>query len=155
MALNLKDALGLPLVSQSFRLRLFALGAVTLASVVAVVKMSQRTVRLLRVDVAGRCRISFRVFRRCDGVQVLRVHAGSVSTGMVDHEAVWYRPVRHPHRYAMSLPAGPAKCKHAVSVLVLVPDPQQAIARLLGLALETVEFFCGRPAIGYDGSHGY
>lgn len=128
MALNLQNAFGLPLRAQALRLIGFARRAIALASVEAIVGVALFAVRLLGVHVANRSGIALVIFGRRNGVEMLGIHAGSISTGVVHDVAIRDGLVSQPHGQPVSLAVCSAESDHAVPVLVFSASPQNAVS---------------------------
>lgn len=150
MPLDFHDAFRLPLRAKALALLCFARRAVTLSAVEAVVGVAVLAVRLLGVYVAEGSRIALRVIGSGERVQVLRVHAISAATSVVDHMAFWDLGSGEPHRYAVGLSAGASKREDSVAVSVFVPDPYKAVAYLLALGKEPLAFFWCPIAHGFS-----
>ena len=128
MPLDFKYPFLFPFCAQTPSLFRFALRAVPLATVDAVIFMAVLAMRLLGIDVSHRRGISLRVFGRGHGVQMLVVDTRPIAASVVHDESIRNRFACQEHCHAMRLSAGAAKGNDSVSVFVGVPGPNHAIA---------------------------
>lgn len=152
MRLNLEYPLGLPFLSQAFGLRGFADRAVPLSAIEAIKWMAVLAMRLLRIDVAGGRGIFLGALRHGHRVQVLRVHARTISTDVIHHMAFRNGSVREPQGHSMCAPACAAEEKDAVAVSVSATAPEDAVSVLNAKSLKSRHLFvCGHLVNGVHG----
>lgn len=143
MALDFLNAFGLPLLSKSLLLRSVAHRAITLAAPVSIQWMALTAVRLLGIDVADAGRISLRVVAWRQRVEVLRIHAMSVTTRVIHHVAFRDRPIGQPERDAVSLSGRSSEIDDAIAVAIQLPSPENAISRTNTFGLEACPLHFG------------
>lgn len=144
MALDLQNAFGLPLGAQALRLLGLAYRAVTLSAIHAVERMATFAVRLLRVHISEGSRVSLRVLRSGDRVEVLGIDAVPVPAGVIHHEAFRDGTVRQPQGKSVRFAVRSPESNDAVAIAVLLSRPENAVTGLHALRLKTGEFFrCG------------
>ncbi len=141
MRLNFLNAVCLPFFSKAFRFGCLAFRAITLTSIGAIVCVPIRAMGFLRVNVCARGRVAFRIFRRGDRIQMLRIYACPISAHMIHNETGRDRLVSEVHCNTMSLTACSPESDYAVTIPVLLSVPYFAIAYQRPLAVESLNFF--------------
>lgn len=144
MSLDLHDALFAPRSTKPFAFCPFTLRAVALAAVNAIKQVTISTMRLLGIDVGDRCGIAFRILRTRQDVEMLRVHARTITADVVYHEALWDRSTGKPKRRAMRFTRRPSEKEQAVSIFIEPTTPNDAVPLEAALDLKSLPFLIGR-----------
>lgn len=140
MVLNLQDAFGFPFFAKSLLLRGFALRAIALSTVEAIVWVSNFAMRFLRIDITHGCRVALAVIGSGNGVQVLRVYTCPIPACVIDNKSVGDRTVRQVQRHAMCFSVGAAESENAVPVLIKMTVPDHAVSDAGPFGVEPFNF---------------
>lgn len=139
MELDFLDSFRFPFSPKPLRLVPLANRAVTLSAVTAVKLMAVSAMRFLRIDVAGRGRVSLRVVRGGYGIEMLRVDASAIPAYVIYDESVRNRAIGEEKRNAVSLSRCAAERDDSVSIPVFVSGPNQAVAFALDLGVKSLD----------------
>lgn len=140
MVLDFLNAFRLPFCSQTFGFFSFADGAITLSAISAIKRMPVAAMRLLRIDVANGSRITLGIFRCRYGIEMLRIHTGTIPAGVIHDETFRNRSSGKEQSNAMRFSRRSTKRDDAVSVAILMVSPYEAIAAALNLGVKSVDF---------------
>lgn len=112
-----------------------------MTAVIAVVRVALRAMSLLRIDVADRGGIAFRVLAWSKRVQVLRINARPISANVVRHHVQRHWPARNEKSDSGCLAIDPSEKEYSVPVTINLTVPHMAIANLFPLRIETLDLF--------------
>jgi hypothetical protein len=127
----------IPFFAQALLFGVITDRAITLLAVFSVVGMALGAMGLLRVKVTKRSAVLKGVLARRYGSQVLRVYAGSVPAGVIDHEAAFDIAIHGEEGDAMSAPVFSTEEECSVSVAVKRSLPDMASPNLFKLRVES------------------
>lgn len=138
MRLNSLDAFGLPLGPKSLALCRLAYRAVTLLSILPVIRVSVLAMRLLRVHVSKRSRVFARIFCGSQRFDVLRVYARSIPASMVCDHSGRDGATSKEHRNARRAPRCAAKGDGPVPVSIFRALPFVTVADSLPFGIKSL-----------------
>lgn len=140
MQLDSLDAFALPLGSKPFALGGLADRTISLRAIFTVVLMAFRAMRFLRVDIASGSGVAFRILGCRYDHQMLRIHAGAISAGVINDHALRNHSSGNKQCDAVRLSASPSECNYSVAITVPVSDPFHALAGAAPFGIESRNF---------------
>lgn len=106
----------------------------------SIVRMSSRAMSFLAVHVTHSRTVNHTVLGRSDGFKMLRVNAGTLSTGVVDDIIIWDSSVKHKPSYAMRSSVSSLQKELSVAVPIKITIPENTIAVLRGFRIKSLLF---------------